>query len=259
MELAVARPWWASGPAKAVAAFSFTVLAVGLFRSRSQKLGEQRQILETSARRFRESQERERKRLASELHDNLGQSLLIIKNRALLASEPGQDSSAVKEQLDAVIKCSSQAIEEVREMAYELSTYHLERVGLTAALEGMIDRVASSSRLEVNKRLEAVDDLYSPEAAISIYRLAQEAFNNVVRHSQASRVEVNLVRDVREVKLVIEDNGRGFPVNGQEAKSVRRGFGLDDMMERAHCLGGYLAIDAETGRGTRLSLTLPLR
>lgn len=255
VEVATLSPWLDQWPAALLA------LALGglLYRSRSRRLAAERQLQKDIARRLREAQETERRRIASELHDSVGQSLLIIKNRADLAREAGHDFEAVRAQIEAVARCATQAIEDVRQLAQSLGTYHLQRVGLTAAIDSMLDRVGSSSHIDIRKRLERVDELFPPDSAVSIYRLAQEALNNVVRHAGASRVIVSLVRDIREVRLVIEDNGRGFPIRPKRGKSFVGGFGLDDMMERAWLLGGTLRIDSEVEHGTRLSLTLPLR
>lgn len=255
VEVATLSLWLDQWPAALLA------VALGglLYRSRSRRLAAERQLQKDIARRLREAQETERRRIASELHDSVGQSLLIIKNRADLAREAGHDFEAVQAQIEAVARCATQAIEDVRQLAQSLGTYQLQRVGLTAAIDNMLDRVGASSHLVIRKQLERVDELFSPDSAVSIYRLAQEALNNVVRHAGASKVIVSLVRDISEVRLVIEDNGRGFPVKPKRGKSVVGGFGLDDMMERAWLLGGTLRIDSEADRGTRLSLTLPLR
>ncbi len=142
---------------------------------------------ETFSRRLIDSQERERKRIAGELHDSLGQSLAIIKNRALFGIYGATDFDAAKEQFNQISAQSSQAIDEVKEIAYNLRPYLLDRLGLTKSIEAMLNKVANSSAVQFSADLDSLDGLFLPEAEINFYRIVQESLNNIVKHAGGDR------------------------------------------------------------------------
>src|SRR5215203_5724420 len=162
------------------------------------------------ARSLLENQEKERKRIAEELHAGLGQNLLVIKNRAELGLRTRGDPTIAAQQLEEISKVCSLAIEEARRTAHDLGPRHLEQLGLTEALDAMLDRVAASTGIRFERNLEPVDDLFTKESASSVYRIVQEALNNVMKHSRASEASVRLSRDVQHVELIVQDNGVGF-------------------------------------------------
>jgi signal transduction histidine kinase len=119
----------------------------------------------------------------------------------------------------------------------------------------MIDRVAASTQIQFERRLEFVDDLFETQLATNIYRVAQEALNNVMRHAQPTCARVELRRDLRHVQLIIQDNGRGFDVsNGHREK----GIGLAEMGERVRILNGRMEIATQPGAGTKITATIPV-
>jgi signal transduction histidine kinase len=229
-----------------------------LSRVRRRELRRERQAQDTLAHRLLESQEKERRRIASELHDSLGQNLLIIKNRALLALEGVGNAAEVTEQLEEISRTATQAIEECRQITRNLSTSHLEQLGLTEALNGMLDRLASSTCLRFERRLDTVDDLFTVASATHLYRIAQEALNNVIKHARASVVRVELLRDARRVRLLVQDNGCGFEVNAGAGEKRSGGLGLLEMAERARLLHWTLELESRPGQGTRLALAVPV-
>jgi len=204
-----------------------------------------------------ESQEQERRRIAGDLHDSLGQNILIIRNRALLGLEQPNRPEAVAEQFNEIIKTSSLALEEVRRTVHNLSTHHIKQLGLTQALDAMIDRIAVSAGLRVERRLESVDGIFSPESAVLCYRIVQEALNNVVKHAGASVVRIALIADVHHVELSVEDDGRGF--DGSARQPQAGGMGLVEMERRARLLGGEMNVRCQPGHGTQLRVTAPLK
>jgi len=220
-----------------------------------QRLKRERSELWAFSQRLLESQENERKRLAAELHGNLGQNLLIIKNRAELGRTSGTSSSAMAEQLKAISEVCSVALEETRRTAHNLGPHHLDQLGLTEALDAMIDRVASSTGIHFDRKLEPVDDLFGREASTSLYRIAQEALNNLMKHARASSARVHLIRDLHHVQLLVEDNGRGFEASNGHTRNG--GLGLSVIGERVRILKGKLAIESKPGQGTKLMITIP--
>jgi PAS domain S-box-containing protein len=201
------------------------------------------------------AQEQERQRLANELHDGLGQNLSIIKNRAHFALEQPGLPMTVSDHLKALTQVASEAIAEVRSLAQNLRPLHIEQLGLTDSLTGLIEQVTQATSIRIEHRLENVDDLFKGDAATQVYRVVQEALNNVLKHSQASRANVALERDVRCVRLRMEDDGRGFELQRALAQG---GLGLTSISERARMLGGMLNIQSNPGAGTRLTIELPI-
>jgi signal transduction histidine kinase len=143
-------------------------------------------------------------------------------------------------------------------MARGLGPPHLTEIGLTAALDAMVDRVVSVSSIVFKRRLEQVDDVFNAEEAISVYRIAQEAINNVLKHSQAKQAAVELIRDLCEVRLTVADDGCGIkPATGNG--TWHGGLGLSEMRVRSRILGGKFNVEAGPNGGTRLTLTIPIR
>ena len=165
---------------------------------------------EEFARQLIRSQESERKRIAGELHDSLGQHLVIIRNWALLGASQLDEHAPGKEELSEISETASQAITEVREIAYNLGPYHLERLGLAKTIHDMTSRIAQVSSISITTDLDHLDGTLPPEVEMNLYRVTQEALNNVVKHSMATEARVALKRDPGTVRLTITDNGAGF-------------------------------------------------
>ncbi len=202
-------------------------------------------------------QEEERRRVAAELHDGLGQSLAIIKNRATICLRNPSDHQQVQEQLDEISATATSAIEEVREIAHNLRPYELDRLGLVAAIESMIGRVADSTSINLSADLERIDGLLSLEAETSVYRIVQEGLNNVVKHSNATTARVEIKRTGKQLVITVQDNGSGMSPSATAHNGHNdRGFGLAGISERVRLLGGSHTIDSAPARGTRLTVRL---
>lgn len=199
------------------------------------------------------SQEAERTRIARELHDSLGQNLLLIKNRAQLEMAKIQLPDSVREELQSISNLASQAIAEVRQISHDLHPPQLDILGLTRALRALIDNADESSAIVINGKFDSVDDAFPREGATNIYRIVQECLNNILKHSRAKNVRITLEHDVHEVLLKIEDDGCGFKIG-----DVSKGIGLKNIAERVRMLGGKLALDSQPYMGTRIEITIPI-
>jgi signal transduction histidine kinase/ligand-binding sensor domain-containing protein len=232
---------------------SLSIVLIGvvflLYRFRMTQLQKAGAAQEAFSRQLIESQEQERKRIAQELHDGLGQELLVIKNRAMLGLAVEEKDEQFGEIQDSV----TDALNEVRSIAYNLRPLHLERLGLTATLEEMIEEVEEISGIEINCSIEPVDDLFTKENEINFYRIVQESLNNVVKHSGARRASVEIFRENQSVFLNVKDDGRGFDAS---ATGSEKGLGLNGIAERVKILGGKHSIDSETGKGTTVSIEI---
>lgn len=250
------RRWWFMALASGVVVLAGFLL----YRRRISRLQRARAAQEEFSRQLIESQERERKRIAAELHDSLGQNLLIIKNRALLGLTPQAPPTVSLEQLNEISATATQAIEEVREIARNLHPYKLDRLGLTKALESIIEQAAASSEINFAAQVDPVNNLFSKEAEINLYRIVQESINNILKHSQATEVHLLVKREEPSLHVEIRDNGVGFEAGtalGEDAG--RRGFGLAGISERVRIIGGKHWIRSSPGQGTTITLKIELR
>ncbi|HTH47886.1 MAG TPA: two-component regulator propeller domain-containing protein [Candidatus Limnocylindria bacterium] len=253
------RPqWWQTWWFRT--AFALVLLGSGFgayhLRVRRLKLAHLQQ--EEFSRRLLASQEAERARIAGELHDSLGQNLLVIKSRVALAQQQSAQPGKLAEQLGEAAAMTLDAIREVREISQNLRPFQLDELGLAKALAAMIRKLAAASPIEFRCELADLGEGVAPEFGINLYRIVQECLNNVVKHSQATACSVSLTRSGETVRVVVVDNGRGFAANELRAPGVARdGFGLDGMAERARTLGGRVEFLARPGEGTRVTVTVP--
>jgi signal transduction histidine kinase/ligand-binding sensor domain-containing protein len=232
-------------------------LAGLLYRARIRQLKRAQAAQEAFARQLIASQEGERKRIAAELHDGLGQNLLVIKNWAALARRALDPDSRAHAPLNEVTAAAARSIEEVREIAHNLRPYHLDEIGLAGAVAAMIERVAEATGLHFIVELDELKGLAAPEAEIGLYRILQECLNNIVKHAQATVVELTVRRSAQTLTVVVKDNGRGFDP-AAVARRPDRGFGLAGLAERVRLLGGTETIQSQPGQGTTITVTLPL-
>lgn len=251
--------WFVVFLATAAAAFGFAI-----HDRRVRILTRAKAAQEAFSRRLIESQEAERKRIAAELHDSLSQTLVVIKNRALLSLQTPSDHRRALDQMDEIAEAATDAIDEVKEIAYNLRPFHLDRLGLTAAIDAMLANVAAAHDLHIVQHLDPLDDVFPKDEEINIYRIVQEGLTNVVKHAAATEVTVTIRRDAETVTIAIEDNGRGFAAAGSAAPAAagtghgggKGGFGLQGMAERARLFGGEPIVQSVPGQGTTIRLTL---
>jgi signal transduction histidine kinase len=249
------QTWWFIG----IIGLSVAAAAVGIYELRVVRLKREQLVQETFSRRLLESQETERKRIASELHDSLGQSLLVVKNYAARALAAGQVPEKVREQLHQISENASTSIEEVRSIARVLRPYQLDRFGLTKTLEDAADLIAKTGSLQIKTEIDPIDGTLAPDSEISVYRVVQEWLNNVVKHAQASTAKLQVRKETGLLRLIMEDDGVGFDYAAVINRSgAGVSFGLLNLRERIHLLRGTLKIETAPGRGTRLLADIPL-
>jgi signal transduction histidine kinase/ligand-binding sensor domain-containing protein len=231
-----------------------------IYNRRIRELKRVQHDREEFSRRLIDSQEKERKRIAGELHDSLGQNLLIIKNRALLGLQSSSEPDAA-DQLGYISDIVSQAIHEVREIAYNLQPYQLERLGLKEAIESAVSKVSDISGIKFYTELTELNDKFSKDVELNIYRIVQESLNNIVKHSEAQEVRIGSWEESNMIFLRISDNGKGFTVRKSEPVLLNEynGFGLKSIAERVRIIGGIFEMYSNPGNGTTLIIKVPLR
>ena len=246
------RTWWF------VALCALTViLAIRLIYSyrvaQLEKINAARAVF---TRQLIEQQEQERRRIAVELHDSIGQSLSIIRNRALLALKTPGNAERLAAQMEEISETTVETIQEVRQISHNLHPHQLESLGLTAALESMIETATEVSGTQFDFEIDDVDGVLTGEAEINLYRIVQECVNNILKHSGATIAKISLKRVGGVVRLSIEDNGKGF--QPENYKQTARGLGLTGIAERAKMLNAQHEIRSASNIGTTVSLQIYL-
>lgn len=244
------RTWWFF----TLVILVVTALAIGLFLLRVRQLDRRNAAQEEFSRRLINAHEAERRRIAAELHDSIGQSLAMIKNSATSGCKAVEDLNVSRGKFEEISTESTLAISEVREIAFNLRPYLIERLGLTKAIGAMLNKIADNFPLKIISAIDDLDELFENEAEISIYRIIQESLNNVVKHAEATEVRVLIERDEQAITIKIKDNGKGFNPNLPDRK--KSGFGLIGIGERARMLGGTFSIESENGIGTTVLINL---
>jgi len=215
----------------------------------ARALEENRQL----SQRSMQVQEEERRNLARELHDELGQSLNAIKVDAVNIRDHTQAQPDVQRSALAIIEVSTQVYDVVRSLMQRLRPVALDDLGLRSAVQYGVDQW-QRRHPGVRCRFEAEGDLdgFVEQVNITLYRLVQECLTNVAKHAGASRVTISLKRDGNQVRFEFEDDGRGFDPAGK-----KRGLGLIGLRERVESLGGRFELESAPGSGVRVRAVIP--
>jgi len=206
------------------------------------------------------AQEEERQRISFGLHDELGQDLAALKIQLKsIGSRLQEDQKGLKEACESTRQHVDHIVDNVRRISRGLSPTILKDLGLSATLKWMIQNFTEQTHIKVSFDMADIDNLFSEEAQIIIYRIFQEVFTNIRKHSRATHVSVGIKKMKKNVSFIVEDNGRGFDMQEVTARNwPEKGMGLITMEERARILGGPFERFSRKGQGARVTLTIPL-
>jgi signal transduction histidine kinase/ligand-binding sensor domain-containing protein len=253
------RPlYWQAAWFRAAVIFAAAAAVVFVIQRRVQRFHEGRIMRETFSRRLIRSQEEERKRMSAELHDSLGQNLLVVNNYAAMALKEQGVSEKLRERLRKISESAMTCIEETRAIARSLRPYQLDRFGLSKTLEDLADVLPNAAGIDVTKQIDNIDGVFFPEVEINLYRVAQEWVNNVVKHSRATKARMSVTRETGCVRFILEDNGVGFDYSRAQAAIGQGSFGLMNLRERVRLLGGAVELQAAAGKGVRWTVSIPI-
>jgi len=190
------------------------------------------------------SQEEERMRISKDLHDGLGQRLLVIKNR-LMASGEAETKNMIDE-----------TIEEVRSISRDLHPFQLQELGITKALEHTVTQIDENTTLFISSEIDNIDNIFNREAEVNIYRIVQESLSNILKHAKAEASKVSVKKMANFVVISIKDNGVGFDFADklQNVKSL----GLKTLVERTRFLNGQMKVESKANNGTTLQFQFPI-
>jgi signal transduction histidine kinase/ligand-binding sensor domain-containing protein len=205
------------------------------------------------------SQESERKRIANDIHDSVGQNLLVVKNQAYLASKSYSAQPEVKEQFDQIGLITEETLKEIREIARNLRPYQLEQLGLTDTIRAMLRKVKEASSIQFVVELDEIDDAFPKDSHIHLYRIVQETVNNILKHSEADHAFIEIRKEEHVVRLFFRDDGKGFDVLQQERSEGKTRFGLNGIQERVEILGGTMMMTSTPGSETKTEIEIPMK
>ncbi|WP_455381410.1 sensor histidine kinase [Salinispira pacifica] len=225
------------------------------FLVESELAGERRAaaLVRSFASASLDAQERERERISRALHDSLAQELTLAMFE--VGEQPGVDPGARTDEVQARLRS---AVDWVRNLAHELHPTEIDQLGLAGAIRAYGHDIAGLRRSVVDVDVPDLTIAVPRDAAMNIYRIAQEAVTNSLRHADAARTLIRLEQRASELSLLVEDDGRGFRQRADGLPSGRRGLGIVSMQERARILGARLSIESRPNHGTRIRLTVPL-
>ena len=221
-----------------------------------QRLTEREAALERFAARTIEAQEFERRRLAGEIHDGISQPLISLWYRLLTAEEAlsRRDEATVARELNVAKDLTTATLDETRRAIGGLRPSVLDDLGLGPSLESLVD-----SLVNMRAEVEFTPCKLAPHLELALYRIAQEALQNVVKHAGASFVLVQLAADPERVRLSVADDGCGFdPARAGGGSQTRPSYGMAGMRERAELIGGHVTVTSRVGVGTTVEVTVPL-
>ncbi len=199
--------------------------------------------------------EEERQRLAIDIHDSLGQNLLVIRNKILLTQKQKSVSSEFRDELDILLHATSETLDEVRAISHNLRPPILNAMGLTASIHSLTDKIKASTSLAIELNVnDSIDGVLLKKLEINVYRILQESFSNVIKHANASRVVINIHVCDDTLLISFADNGIGF-----DAGAILKGQGVAGIKERVALLNGSIAINSSSLTGTELCIRIALK
>jgi signal transduction histidine kinase len=225
-----------------------------------EELVDSRKKLRELSNHMHKLQEEEKQKLSRELHDSLGQILTTIRlNLELLKKESNEDRDTILKIIKDMSSLLDNAMGEVKEISYRLKPRILDDFGLIPSLKLLCNDISYRSGVKGEFYSYKFETRLNPDVETSLYRIAQEALNNIVKHSHATEFSLQLVKHPEFLRMMIEDNGIGFEDNEIKSnQSKRNSMGLVNMQERVLSFSGKLIIDSRKGGGTEIIIEVPL-
>lgn len=222
-----------------------------------RELAAKEEALQRMVERTVQAQEEERRRVATEIHDGVTQQLISIWYRVQACERLlERDLPAARAELEVAKELIDEALREARAAIYDLRPSTLDDLGLVPALQALAQRTFDPE-VDVNVATDLQRQL-PPHLETALYRIGQEVLSNVRKHAEATRVEITIESDRDEVRMTVEDDGKGFDLDSYRRVRPETSFGLAGIAERMDIVGGSLAISSEMGRGTRVEVRVPL-
>lgn len=239
-------PFWRTNWFIILSVIVFIAVILFLISVKTRRLEKEKNLQFEFSKNLIMAQEQERQRIARELHDGIGQNLLIIKNKSSMVNEVEMKDLAL------------QSINELREISYNLHPHQIMRLGLTNGIESIFTRLNGNVNIKFSLNIENIDDFIPKENEINIYRIIQESVSNIINHSEANEATINISKKENKILIEIEDNGKGFDTNIIE-KRDKSVFGLSGIIERTKIIGGSVEIVSIQSLGTKINIYIPVK
>ncbi|MCL2337543.1 MAG: GAF domain-containing sensor histidine kinase [Firmicutes bacterium] len=224
-----------------------------------EELGQKEQLLHHLVDKIITAQEDERKRLASDLHDGIIQSLIAIWYRLQRITSDVQGAPVtLNNEIINLTDMLGEQIQDIRRILYDLRPIILDNYGLVPAVQSHAAKIQEQNGIKINLSIQGEDLRFSPQVEITLFRIIQEALNNVIKHSGATMVDINFAADGHNVQMSIRDNGAGFKEDQTDPPKPDSGLGLVSIQERALLLNGACTIDSWPGQGAEIKITVPI-
>lgn len=218
---------------------------LGFFGYRLNKVNKDRNDKKAFAEALIFAQEEERKRIGRDLHDGIGQSLLLIKKQL-------DNTAGVTLENQQMI---SATLEEVRSISQDLHPFQLDKFGLTATISDMVLKIEQSTDLFITREIDDIDKMLDPKSEIHLYRTIQESLSNIVKHAGATAAKISVKNRPDNIQVSVLDNGKGFDL--ELAVVTSKSLGIRTMHERISAIGGKLKIEKGETSGTQVNITVP--
>ncbi|HOX83223.1 MAG TPA: sensor histidine kinase [Chryseolinea sp.] len=241
--------WWVIASVLLVGALIFWLFKRHQFKLRFDRVKENEELQRQRFSAVIEAEENERARVAKDLHDGLGQLLSAAKLSLTAVSLPSDDMQG--QLLNNSIQVLDQATQEVRSISHNLMPVALMELGLKEALEDMILKINESKLLNIQFLIEGIEARLPAPIEVAVYRIIQEVINNMIKHSRADRIEVNVLAKGNTLHLSISDNGVGFE---KEMITKSKGLGWKSVFSRIAMLKGNIEVDTQPGKGTNINI-----
>lgn len=236
------------------------VVSYVLYMSRKNKLASVEKHYkdqEAFARKLIETEEIERERIARDLHDGLGQNLIVIKN--MLLSKTHQPQIECKKLVE-VTDLIDQSLLEIRSISHNLHPHLLHQLGLSKTLKSLVNQVNEFSDIRISEAIDDLNNLLDPKEEINLFRIIQEILNNIIKHSQAKNAEIVIKCSPDSIKVLIRDNGVGMgQMDIQKHEEFEHGFGLYGLKKRTQLFNWDYKMTSTPGVETEISLIIPLK
>ena len=237
-----------------------SMLDVSKLKQTEQDLRKSENRLHHLSSRLLTAQENERQRISMEIHDELGQNLALLKLQLnSLAGKLRKDQGKLKTEFNHVMNFIDNIIEEMRRISRDLSPSVMQDLKLGRSLQWMLHDFNKHTGIRTYQDIMDIDALFDDKEQVNIYRIFQEALNNIRKHAQAQNVKAVVHKNDEKIRIEIEDDGKGFDLDDVWNRQVtQRGLGIASLQERTRMLGGTFDLKSETGKGTHLHLIIPI-
>ncbi|MEO6633322.1 MAG: tetratricopeptide repeat protein [Mucilaginibacter sp.] len=202
------------------------------------------------------TEEKERKRIAQDLHDSVSQTITAAKiNLTVIGAELPFVNDEQRKRYQKAINLVNDGFKEVRTISHNMMPWALHETGLAMVIKQFVENIETDA-ISINFFSQGIDEPFNDNVETILYRVLQECVNNVMRHAQATRLDISIIKEAENISMTIEDNGKGFNTADPDKY---RGMGLNNMQNRIGYLKGKIELDSHEGRGTLVSVYVPLK